>query len=149
LIRVEIHETVDRPIEEVFEKLIDIDAYPEWMPDSWFYVTSRKDSEGPPRVGTRYTDVTRAGAVRGEIAELDPPRRVVFHYEARMFGRTMMHGWPGYTLESIDDGGTRLHHVAEGRLQGLFKLLRPVIQWIAAGERRRTVRALKALLESA
>ncbi|MFO7893948.1 MAG: SRPBCC family protein [Longimicrobiales bacterium] len=117
MIRVEIEETIDRPTEEVFERLIDMDRYAEWMPESWFYITSRKDTDGPVKVGTRYTDVTRLGAVRGEVAELERPRRVVFHY------------------------------VAEGRLQGAFRALRPVIQWIANGERRRTVAALKASLE--
>lgn len=117
------------------------------MPESWFYITSRKDSDGPVQVGTEYTDVTRLGAIRGEVAELERPRRVVFHYVARKLGRVMMHGWPGYTLEPTGDGRTRVHHVAEGRLQGAFRVLRPVIQWIANGERRRTVAALKASLE--
>ena len=147
MIRVEIEETIDRPIEDVFERLIDIDRYDEWMPESWFYITSRKESDGPVTVGTEYTDVTRLGNVRGEVAELERPRRVVFHYVARKLGRVMMHGWPGYTLEPDGDGGTLVHHVAEGRLRGAFKLLRPVIQRIANGERRRTVAALKASLE--
>ncbi len=147
MIRVEIEETVDRPIEAVFERLIDIDRYDQWMPESWFYITSRKGTAGPVRVGTKYTDVTRLGAVRGEVVDLERPRRVVFHYVARKLGRVMMHGWPGYTLEPIDDGRTRVHHVAQGRLQGPFRILRPVIQWIANGERRRTVAGLKASLE--
>ena len=148
MIRVEIRETIHRPIEAVFERLIDIDRYPEWMADSWFYITSRKESPGPVRVGTEYTDVTRLGSVRGEVVELDRPRRVVFHYVVRTLGRDVMHGWPGYELEPMDDSRTRLHHRAEGRLHGPFRMLRPVIQRIADGERRRTVESLKASLES-
>jgi uncharacterized protein YndB with AHSA1/START domain len=148
VIRVEIHETVDRPIEEVFERLIDIDAYPDWMPGDGLLVTCRQTSEGPMGEGTEYVDTTRLGTVKGEVVEFERPTRVVFHYVAKVFGRTMMHGWPGYTLEPDGQGGTRVHHVAEGRLQGLFKLLHPLIQRCATAERRRTVDALKMSLEA-
>jgi hypothetical protein len=53
---------------------------------------------------------------------------------------------PGYTLEAIE-GGTKLHHVAEGRLFGLFKLMQPRVARIAREERTRTVDALKNSME--
>jgi len=147
MIRVEINETVDRPIEEVFEKLVDIPSYPDWMPDDGLLVTCSKDSEGPVGQGTTYTDRTRVGTVRGEVVEFDRPSRVVFHYTARVLGRTALEGWPGYTLERDDEGGTRIHHHAEARLYGPFKLLRPLVRRVARGERQRTMDALVAALE--
>ena len=148
MIRVEIEEIIHRPVEEVFHRLVDIDGYPDWMPEGGLLITCWKDSDEPVEVGTRYIDRTRLGTVRGEVAELDPPKRVVFHYTARLFGLTMMQGWPGYTLHRVRDGVTRVHHMARGRLHGAFKLLHPVIQRIAQAERRRTVEALKASLEA-
>jgi uncharacterized protein YndB with AHSA1/START domain len=148
MIHVEIRETIERPIEEVFERLVDIPRYPEWMPRGGLFVTCRKDSEGPVGVGTRYSDVTTLGTVRGEVSEFVHPHRVVFHYTARLLGVKVMEGWPGYTLEPDGESATTVHHRAEGRLVGVFRLLQPLIQRLADGERRRTVAALKGSLES-
>lgn len=149
MIRVEIDETIHRPIEEVFERLVDIARYPEWMPKEALLVTCSKDSAGPVGVGTAYTDETRLGTVHGEVTAFNRPNKVVFHYTARLFGMTVMQGWPGYVLERDGETRTTVRHVAEGHLNGPFKLLQPLVQAIARRERQRTVDALKASLESA
>ena len=148
MIRVEIDETIERPIETVFAQLADIARYPEWMPDDGLFISCKQDSPGPVGVGTAYSDRTRLGTVRGEVSEFDLPSRVVFHYTARILGRTMMEGWPGYVLEPAGETATRIHHTAEGRLYGPFKLMQPLIQRMAQRERQRTVDALKRSLES-
>jgi len=147
MIRVEVHETIHRPIDEVFARLVDIAAYPAWLSRNWFFITCSKDSPGPVGEGTTYTDTTRLGAVRGDVSVFERPRKVVFHYTARLLGTTVMQGWPGYTLERDGESRTAVHHVAEGHLYGPFRLLRPVVQRIANAERRRTVQELKASLE--
>lgn len=78
-IRVEIEETIERPIEEVFERLVDIPGYNEWMPDQGLMVSCSKDSDGPVGEGTRYSDVTRFGTVHGEVVAFERPSKVVFH----------------------------------------------------------------------
>lgn len=148
MIRVDIHETIQRPIDDVFEQLVDIPRYPEWMPGESLLVTCTKDTEGPVGVGTRYTDRTRVGTARGEVSELERPSRVVFHYTFRLWGMTLMEGWPGYTLERAGEGATAVHHTGEARLYGPFKLLEPLIRRMADRERRLTVDALKESLES-
>lgn len=45
-------------------------------------------------------------------------------------------------------GCTRIRHVAEGHLHGPFKVMRPLVQALARGERQLTVDALKESLES-
>jgi hypothetical protein len=57
-----------------------------------------------------------------------------------------MKAQPQYVLESIN-GGTKVHHVAEGQLYGMFKLMQAITAIIARGEKR-TVSALKKSLES-
>lgn len=148
MVRVEIDVTIQRPIEEVFEQLVDIPRYPDWMPSGGLFISSTKDSEGPVGAGTMYSDVTRFGTLRGEISAFDRPNTVVFHYTARLLGVPVMDGWPGYTLERAGDGATRVRHRAEGHLHGPFELLQPLVQTMARGERQRTVDALKASLES-
>lgn len=148
MIRVEIHETIRQPVEEVFRRLTDIDRYPEWRAGKGgIFVTCRKDSPEPVGEGTRYTDRTRLGTVLGEVVEFDPPSRVVFHYTSQLLGRTAIEGWPGYTLEPDAAGGTLVHHRAEARTYGPLRLLEPLIQRVADHERRLTVQALKESFE--
>ncbi len=148
MIRVDIHETIRQPVEEVFARLVDIDRYSEWRAGGGgIFLTCSQDSPGAVGEGTRYTDRTRLGTVRGAVVEFDRPRRVVFHYTFRLFGRTAIEGWPGYTLESDGAGGTRMHHHAEARAYGPVRLLEPLIQRVADRERRTTVRALKESFE--
>jgi len=42
---------------------------------------------------------------------------------------------------------TVVHHTAEGRLFGIFNVMRPVVAWMARAERWRTVRVLKDSLD--
>lgn len=147
MIRVEIHETIDRPMEEVFDRLVNIPGYDEWMPAGGLFVSCTQDGDGPVGAGTSYTDRTRLGTAKGEIAECERPKRVVFHYTARWFGRKVAEGWPGYELERDGKGGTRIHHLATARLYGPLRLLRPLFQVLARRERRLTVDALKASFE--
>lgn len=148
MIRVDIHDIIRQPVEEVFARLVDIDRYPEWRAGGGgIFLTCSQDSPGPVGEGTRYTDRTRLGTVGGEVVEFDRPRRVVFHYTSRLLGRTTIEGWPGYTLETDGAGGTRLHHHAEARTYGPLRLLEPLIQRVADRERRATVQALKKSFE--
>ncbi|MFW5951028.1 MAG: SRPBCC family protein [Gemmatimonadota bacterium] len=148
MIRVEIEDTIARPIDQVFDRLVDIEGYNQWLPRRGLFVSCRQDTDGPVAVGTVYHDTTRFGTVRGEVRELDPPLRVTFRYTVRLLGRTVMEGWPAYTLAPAGSHATRLRHVAEARLFGPARLLRPLIRRLARNERRRTVAALKTSLEA-
>jgi uncharacterized protein YndB with AHSA1/START domain len=151
MLRVDIEEVVERPIDQVFAQLVDIARYDEWMSRDGIFVSCTQDSPGPVGLGTRYTDRTRLGLVAGDVAVFEPPREVVFHYIGRQLGMTMIEGWPGYTLEPVGESATRVHHHAEARFRGPFRLLRPILQPIlqrvAQNERQHTVDSLKRSLE--
>lgn len=148
MIQVDIRTTIPAPMEQVFDRLADIDRYGEWRAGGGgIFVASSQDPTGPVRQGMRYTDRTRLGAVRGEVAELHRPRRIIFHYWSRLLGMTLLEGWPGYTLEPDGAGGTLVHHHAEARTYGPVRLLEPLLQRIAEHERSRTVRALERSFE--
>lgn len=148
MIRVEIEETIQCPVEEVFERLVDIPGYCRWMPAGGLFRSCWQASEGAVGEGTVYFDETRLGTVRGEVSAFERPRKVVFHYRARWLGRTAMEGWPGYELADEGASATRLRHLAVARLHGPLKLLQPLVRRMAWRERRRTVDALKESLES-
>ena len=147
MIRVEIDTTIERPIEEVFERLVDIPAYNRWMPRGGLFVACEKETAGPVREGTAYADRTVVGTARGEVATFDRPRRVVFHYVFKPLGFLLMEGWPGYELERVSAEVTRVRHRARATLHGPFRALRPLLRSLAHRERRRTLEALKESLE--
>jgi len=146
MIRIELDATINYPIEKVFDKLTDLPGYNTWMPKDGLFIRSKKNSEGPVGEGTTFTDKVRRGKAVGEIVEYKRPNRVKFRQTVYFLGMKMMESRPGYGLESIN-GNTKLHHVAEGHLYGIFKVLEPVIRIIAQKERERTVNALRISFE--
>jgi hypothetical protein len=58
-----------------------------------------------------------------------------------------MEARPGYILEA-DRDKTIVHHVAEGELFGVMRLMKPLAALLARRERARTVESLRRSLES-
>jgi uncharacterized protein YndB with AHSA1/START domain len=147
MIRVEIDTKIHRPIGKVFERLVDIDSYSDWLPQSRVFLDCEQTSKGPVDVGTTFIDRTRIGTYKGQVTELQRPTRVSFRMRLRWFGVNVMESRPTYILEPVEDG-TRVQHLAEGELYGLFRLLEPYVAIRARMERERTVDTLKRSLES-
>jgi uncharacterized membrane protein len=113
---------IDRRPDEVFAYLDQLDRHGEWQEA---IVSSRVDSEGPTRVGTRATDTRKVpGGPREfsyEITEHDPPRRSAFrglNGPVRPVGTV--------TVEPLD-GGSRSRVTLEFNLEGhgFGKLIAP------------------------
>jgi uncharacterized protein YndB with AHSA1/START domain len=137
---------IARPIDDVFGRLVDLRDYARWMPRLGMFIRSGQTSEGPVGVGTTYYDRGWMGTFLGEIKEFHAPSRVAFKEELRWLGVTVMEARPEYELVSTP-GGTRVHHTAEARLFGIFKIMTPLVAWMARAERSRTVHALRDSLE--
>ena len=147
MVKVKLDTVIKRPVEDVFERLVDISDYSKWMPESGVFIRSTQTSEGPVGKGTTYNDKGRMGTFKGEISDFERPKKVEFRETLRWLGLRVMEGRPRYVLESIE-GGTKVHHVSEGQLYGIFKVMQPMTALIARGERKRTVNALKKSLEA-
>jgi len=104
-------------------------------------------SNGPVGLGTAYFDATRMGTFRGEVTDYQPPSRIGFRENLRWFGSDLMQARPAYLLEP-DGDTTVLHHIADGELFGLMRLMKPVAALLARSERTRTVHSLRRSLES-
>jgi hypothetical protein len=50
VIHVDIHQTIERPIGDVFERIADVRRYSEWMPGTGSRVACAQDSAGPALV---------------------------------------------------------------------------------------------------
>ena len=87
------------------------------------------------------------GTFRGQITDYQPPLRIGFRETLRRFGSDLMEARPEYRLEA-DRDRTIVHHVAEGELFGVMRLMKPVAALLARSERTRTVESLRRSLES-
>jgi len=146
-VRYETRTTIDRPISEVFGRLADLDGYRTWMRRTGLFRRSGQTSEGPVGQGTAYFDATRMGTFRGEVTDYEAPARIGFRETLHLFGSDLMDARPTYTLEA-DQDRTIVHHVAEGELFGVMRLMKPLAALLARSERTRTVESLRRSLES-
>jgi uncharacterized protein YndB with AHSA1/START domain len=146
-VRYEGRTTIDRPIGDVFARLADMDRYGTWMHRTGLFRRSRQTSDGPLASGTAYFDATRMGTFRGQVTDYQPPSRLGFRETLRWFGSDLMEARPEYLLEA-DEDRTIVHHIAEGELFGVMRLMKPVAALLARSERTRTVASLKRSLES-
>ena len=126
-VRYETHTTIDRPIDDVFA---DIDGYRTWMHRSGLFRRSGRTSDGPRGPGPAYFDATRMGTFRGQVTDYQPPSRIGFRETLRWFGSDLMEARPEYLLEA-DRDRTIVHHLAEGELFGLMRLMKPVAALLA------------------
>ena len=75
VIEFELTRIVHAPIEQVFDRLADIQGYDSWMPKKGsIFRSTEQTSPGEPQLGTTYVDRTSVGDTPGEIAEFVRPR---------------------------------------------------------------------------
>src|SRR6476659_10731962 len=146
-VRYETHTTIDSPIGDVFGRLADLDGYKTWMRRTGLFRRSGQTAQGPRGRGTAYFDATRMGTFRGEVTAYEPSARIGFRETLRWFGADLMEARPEYVLEA-DGDRTIVHHVAEGELFGVMRLMKPMAALMARSERTRTVKSLRRSLES-
>lgn len=99
---------IDRPIEQVFAFVRDVDK----QRHSDRVLSIEKVTPESPRVGTQYREEVkmpfgRQGELLLEITKLDPPHRLSIRFRG-----PVMHGEIAYTLTPRDEG-THLHQVEE------------------------------------
>jgi len=109
--------TIDRPVTEVWARLIDWDDAARWMSG-----VEGLRAQGPTAVGTWLIFTTRGKQRSSQIAELDPGRSI-----------TLRSTQGGVTADYVyacapEGGGTRVSLVADCRMTGPVRLLGPVIR---------------------
>lgn len=141
MIRIELELEIERPAEEVFEYLADLERLPDWQSSA---VETRVD--GPIGVGTRFTETRRMlgreGRTELEVTVFEPARRLTLRSLSGPVKVNVDH-----RLEPRGDG-TILSVVAEAEPGSLMKLAEPVLARQARRELRSDFERLKELLES-
>ena len=144
MVRVEEHVTIERPIEEVFTYLSDIERQPDWVSTM---SESRKTTTGPTKVGTTYRQVGkflgRRFELDCEVADYQPPRLYAFRAK-----NGPMHIEMQFTLTSNGPETTSVTHVAEGESGGFFKLADPILARTMRKQFAADLETLKTILES-
>jgi carbon monoxide dehydrogenase subunit G len=136
---------VARSPEDVFAYLDDLERRSEWQSN---LVSSKRETDGPTRVGTRVTDLRRVPgrtqSVTYEITEHDSPRKFAFrgvNGPVRPVGSV--------TVEPAGEGGSRVTIELDFEGNGLVG---PIFASLARGQARKQVpedqRRLKDRLES-
>lgn len=148
-IEFELQRTIRAPIDQVFARLVDIEGHNDWMAETASMLKhTRQTSPGEPAVGTTFVDETSQGAMPGEIAELEAPHTIVYHWwEKSKSGKLKFEGWPSYHLQSSGDSGTLVRDRAKLVAYGVWRLGTPILRRFAVKERTITVDALKASFE--
>ena len=135
--------SIDRPIEQVFAFVRDIDKQKHGAR----VLMVEKTTPGPPRVGTQYREGVkmpfgRQGELVLEITKLDPP-----HHLSIEFHGPVMHGDIAYTLTPLD-AGTYLHQTEEIAYTGWAKPANLLGRGALRSKVRKRLDGFKAQLES-
>ena len=134
---------IDRPTEEVFAYMTDIENLTQWMSE---LVEAKQTSEGPVGVGTTISAVAtplgrRAESIQ-EVTEYEPNRKFTFKSTSGP-----VESKDEYTFESVA-GGTKVTRVAEAKMGGFFRLAEPVAVRMMRRQFETNFANLKDLLEA-
>jgi uncharacterized protein YndB with AHSA1/START domain len=69
---------------KVFDVVVDLQSYAEWLPDSAAFHGTTSVSEFPVKQGTTYIESTPSGIRSGKVLEFERPSRVLFHQPMQM-----------------------------------------------------------------
>lgn len=135
---------VRQPPEVVFEYLTDPSKVVDWQTAK---TSVEQLTEGPLRRGTRVRERTKGPRGKEfeqivEFAEFDRPHRVHVHV---VEGPYLVDGT--WTFEPAE-GGTRLHFVADGKLNGFVRILKPIATRVLARQFAAYHRNLRRNLEA-
>ena len=130
---------IDRPVEDVFNTVIDCGNYASWNPT---VTASRRVDEGEIGEGSRFEWKLRGfGAVIQELQEFQRNERV------RIVPRLRSLGGGHRFLFTAEGEGTRVDHELEMTPKGMFRLFAPLMARTGTKNLRATAEALQAYLE--
>jgi uncharacterized protein YndB with AHSA1/START domain len=133
-------QTINAPIDEVFDAIVDGGNFAAWNPT---IRASRRLDTGKVGDGTRFEwDLRGFGKVEQELQEFDRPRqvRIVPHIK-------QLAGGHRFRL-TAEGNATRVDHELEMRPKGAFLLFAPMMGMIGRKNLKDTANALQAHVEA-
>jgi uncharacterized membrane protein len=141
--RFELNIVINRPIEEIFAVLSSLENDLKWRTE---WVDTRKTSEGPIGMGTRFSLFAKAFGKQIETV-----------YETTQYEPSQIAAWKAMsgplpltfqrTLKRVE-GGTRVTIRYEVELRGFFKLVMPLMIGSVTRQHEGDIHKLKELMET-
>jgi uncharacterized protein YndB with AHSA1/START domain len=135
--------SINRPLEEVFAFIKDMNNHAEWQTG---VVESRVTSEGDVTVGSTYRYVTqmlgRQVQTEGVVITCDPDKGFFYRSTKAPFQIT-----GGYSFESTN-GGTKVTQQIVADIEGFFRLAQPIVIRTTKRNIASNLQTLKDLLET-
>jgi uncharacterized membrane protein len=135
---------INRPAEEVFAYLDQVDRHNEWQGQ---LVSTAIETDGPVRVGTRVVERRNVpGGARDfpyDITEHDPARKVSFRGTAGLIRPVGT-----YTVDPIGESSSRMNSELDLNGHGIGKLFAPLALRQAAKQMPVDLKKFKELLEN-
>lgn len=142
MIQHEVSLHVNRPVEQVFAFLVDLQNVPRWQSN---LVQVRQLTQGALHVGTQVYQLRRFGRrlseVRAEFTDFELNKRFA------MKTLTKPHVTVSFSLDP-EDGGTRLRYKFILLTNGIMRLFEPLFERMLKEQRESDFETLKGLLES-
>ncbi len=132
--------------QDVFDVLLALDRYGEWLPASDVHKGIEVEGAGPVGVGTTYVDRQAGGAhMSGHVRICDPPNSVGFTQTVRLpFG--LFEARVDFEITSDGESTTVVRHQVAS-LPWLLRPLQPIARLKGRSESERVLRALKRHVE--
>ena len=142
---------VDQPMGKVFQLIIDLAHYKDWLPASKLYSETVNISDNPVKQGTTYIDKGRLLMMDGEVVEVHPPSHISFQQVVRfnvLFLSTLLRIEIQYTLVNINRR-TRVTRATTVKTKSLlFSMFGSSFSKRLSRENERILDAMKTYLES-
>jgi len=143
MIHAEVSIVINRPLEEVFAFLSDLENNLKWRSGQ---IEAKKTSVGPIRVGTTYRMVNNVLGRRiegeGEVTEYEPNRKFT------SIGRSGYLPLEAQRVFEPVEGGTRVTFVLKAEPGGFFKLAEPLVATLAKRRVEMDAANLKDMMEA-
>ncbi len=132
-------QVINRPVEEVFQAVVDVANFPKWNPTT---PSARKLTAGETGNGTRFElEIRGFGKVAQELREFERNRRVRLVPSFKLFTG-------GHLFVFTAQGArTRIDHELEMTPKGVFKIFIPFMGVMGRKNLRDTANALQSYLE--
>jgi len=132
-------QVIDRPVEQVFETVVDVANFPKWNPST---PSARKLTTGEIGEGTRFElEIRGLGKVQQELREFRPNKQVRLVPDMKM-----MAGGHRFIL-TAEGNQTRIDHELEMTPKGVFKIFSPFMGVMGKNNLRDLADSLQKYLE--
>ena len=144
MIHIECSTQIDRPRDEVFDFITNVDNLTKWQSG---VIQSKPMTQGPVRVGFQFAEVARVGPWKLDtvctVTDLKANERYAFQVKST----GPLDCDAQFELQP-SAGGTRLTINGDGRLKGIWRLMQPMLARELRKETKTELATIKLLLEA-